>query len=214
MVSQTDTSASLRALSQVSPPSMGSPWAGGLTLAAARDIVLTAASSAKWGLPEVPIGLFPAWGIGSVVRRVGVTSARRLAFGTDTLDGREVHALGLADEVIGGDVLAAASKRAEPLAALPSAQTQAVKRYFATYCADEAADIASNSLFIDLSGSPEARANFRAFRPRTELIIRWRSNCAGCSALQLLGPACAVGARFVARGARANSSHTYDTWST
>ena len=72
---------------------------GGLTLAAARDIVLTAASSAKWGLPEVPIGLFPAWGIGSVVRRVGVTSARRLAFGTDTLDGREVHALGLADEV-------------------------------------------------------------------------------------------------------------------
>jgi len=69
---------------------------GGLTLAAARDIVLTAASSAKWGLPEVPIGLFPAWGIGSVVRRVGVTSARRLAFG---LDGREVHALGLADEV-------------------------------------------------------------------------------------------------------------------
>ena len=132
---------------------------GGLTLAAARDIVLTA-SSATWGLPEVPIGLFPAWGIGSVVRRVGVTSARPLAFG---LDGREVHALGLADEVIGGDVLAAASKRAEPLAALPSAQTQAVKRYFATYCADEAADIAANSLFIDLSGSPEARATFQSF---------------------------------------------------
>jgi cytochrome P450 len=37
---------------------------------------------------------------------------------------------------------------------------------------------------------------------KTELIIRWRSNCAGCSALQLLGLACAVGARFVARGAR------------
>jgi enoyl-CoA hydratase/carnithine racemase len=135
---------------------------GGLTLAAARDIVLTA-SSAKWGLPEVPIRLFPAWGIGSVVRRVGVTSARRLAFGTDTLVGREVHALGLADEVIGGDVLAAASKRAEALAAPPSAQTQAVKRYFATYCADEAADIAANSLFIDLSGSPEARATFQSF---------------------------------------------------
>ena len=49
----------------------GFAMGGGLTLAAACDIVLTEAD-AKWSLPEVPVGLFPAWGLDAVVRRVGV----------------------------------------------------------------------------------------------------------------------------------------------
>jgi enoyl-CoA hydratase/carnithine racemase len=140
---------------------------GGLTLAAACDIVLTDLS-AKWSLPEVPVGLFPAWGIGSVVRRAGVTSARRLAWGIDTLDGRAAQAAGLADEVVEGNVVAIACERAQVLAALPSAQAQAVKRYFAAYCADEAADIAANRLFIEMTDSPEADATFRRFRPNPD----------------------------------------------
>ena len=80
---------------------------GGLTLAAACDIVLTEAD-AKWSLPEVPVGLFPAWGLDAVVRRVGVPAARRLAWGIDTLSGREAHALGLADEIVEGNVLSVA----------------------------------------------------------------------------------------------------------
>lgn len=140
---------------------------GGLTLATACDIVLTDLS-AKWSLPEVPVGLFPAWGVGSVVRRAGVTSARRLAWGIDTLDGRAAHAAGLADEVVEGNVLTIACERAQALAALPCAQAQAVKRYFAVYCADEAADIAAIRLFIEMTSSPEAEATFRRFRPNPD----------------------------------------------
>ena len=39
----------------------GFAMGGGLTLAAACGIVLMKAD-AKWSLPEVPVGLFPAWG--------------------------------------------------------------------------------------------------------------------------------------------------------
>ena len=59
---------------------------GGLTLAAACDIIVTTAD-ANWSLPEVPIGLFPAWGLGAVEERVGRPAARRLSWGIDTLDG-------------------------------------------------------------------------------------------------------------------------------
>ena len=135
---------------------------GGLTLAAACDIVLTEAD-AKWSLPEVPVGLFPAWGLDAVVRRVGVPAARRLAWGIDTLSGREAHALGLADEIVEGNVLSVAMERARAIAGLPSVQAQAVKRFFSTYCEDEAADIAANSLFMEMTKTAEADATFRRF---------------------------------------------------
>jgi enoyl-CoA hydratase/carnithine racemase len=158
-----------RMISQCSKPVLaavhGFAIGGGLTLATACDIVLSDLS-AKWSLPEVPVGLFPAWGLGSVVRRAGVTSARRLSWGIDTLDGRGAQASGLADEVVEGNVLAIACERARALAALPYAQAQAVKHYFAAYCADEAADIAANRLFIEMTGSPEAGATFRRFGPK------------------------------------------------
>ena len=68
---------------------------------------------------EVPVGLFPAWGLDAVIRRVGVPAARRLAWGIDTLSGREAHALGLADEIVEGNVLSVAMERARAIAGLP-----------------------------------------------------------------------------------------------
>jgi enoyl-CoA hydratase/carnithine racemase len=135
---------------------------GGLTLAAACDIVLTEAD-AKWSLPEVPLGLFPAWGLDAVVRRVGVPAARRLAWGIDTLSGREAHALGLADEIVEGNVLSAAMDRARAIAGLPSVQAHAVKRFFSKYFEDEAADVAANGLFVEMTKTAEANATFRRF---------------------------------------------------
>ena len=140
----------------------GFAMGGGLTLAAACDIVLTEAD-AKWSLPEVPVGLFPAWGLDAVVRRVGVPAARRLAWGIDTLSGREAQALGLADEIVEGNVLSVVMERARAIAGLPSVQAQAVKRFFSTYCEDEAADIAANGLFIEMTKTAEADATFRRF---------------------------------------------------
>jgi enoyl-CoA hydratase/carnithine racemase len=107
---------------------------------------------------EVDVGRLDA-----VVRRVGVPAARRLAWGIDTLSGREAHALGLADEIVEGNVLSVAMERARAIAGLPSVQAQAVKRFFSTYCEDEAADIAANGLFIEMTKTAKADATFRQF---------------------------------------------------
>lgn len=84
-------------------------------------------------------------------------------WGIDTLSGREAHALGLADEIVEGNVLSVAMERARAIAGLPSVQAQAVKRFFSTYCEDEAADIAANGLFIEMTKTAEADATFRRF---------------------------------------------------
>jgi enoyl-CoA hydratase/carnithine racemase len=134
---------------------------GGLTLAAACDMVVCAAD-AKWGLPEVPIGLFPAWGLEAVTLRVGRAAARRLSFGIDTLDGRQAAAIGLADAVA-EDPLAEAIAIARRLAALPAMQAAAVKRYFAQARTGEAADDEANALFMAACATPEAAASFETY---------------------------------------------------
>lgn len=134
---------------------------GGLTLATSCDLVVTDAGS-KWSLPEVPIGLFPAWGIASVAQRIGVPAARRLCWGIDTLSGTEAIAIGLAD-VEAADPRAEAAALAARLAELPRSQTAAVKRYFAPHAPDEATDIAANALFLEAAETPEAAASFMRY---------------------------------------------------
>jgi len=131
---------------------------GGLTLAAACDVVVTA-PDAKWSLPEVPIGLFPAWGLEAVTLRAGRVTARRLSFGIDLLDGRQAAAAGLADQVA-DDPLAEALAVARRLAALPGAQSASVKHYFAQTRAGEAADAEANALFMAACTTSEAAASF------------------------------------------------------
>lgn len=134
---------------------------GGLTLAAACDIVITT-KAARWSLPEVPIGLFPAWGLEAVASRVGRPRARRLSWGVDTLDGTGAAAMGLADEIC-EDVLAAALDLARRLAQLPALQAAAVKRYFAAHHEAEAGDGEANALFMAACATAEARASFEKF---------------------------------------------------
>ncbi|MFT4052915.1 MAG: enoyl-CoA hydratase/isomerase family protein [Novosphingobium sp.] len=134
---------------------------GGLTLAAACDIVVTD-PAARWSLPEVPIGLFPAWGLEAVVARIGRVRARRLSWGIDTLDGTQAAAIGLADEAA-DDPLARARDIARSLLALPRAQAQSVKHYFAAPHAPEVGDHAANALFMAATATPAAQASFERF---------------------------------------------------
>lgn len=101
---------------------------GGLTLAAACDFVITT-PEAKWTLPEVSIGLFPAWGLEAVVDRMGCSSAKRLTWGVDRLDGLAASQAGLADRVA-DDPKTEAKMLASRLAELPNGPAAAVKRYF------------------------------------------------------------------------------------
>lgn len=134
---------------------------GGLTLAAACDIVVTTAA-AKWSLPEVPIGLFPAWGLQPVIDRIGIPAARRLSWGIDTHDGTAAQALGLAD-VLADDPLAEAVAVATRLAALPAGPSRAVKTYFADEALHAAGDARANRHFMDATRTPEGRATLAKF---------------------------------------------------
>ncbi|UZW57461.1 enoyl-CoA hydratase/isomerase family protein [Sphingobium sp. JS3065] len=138
---------------------------GGLTLAASCDIVITDAA-AKWSMPEVPIGLFPAWGIGAIISRIGVPAARRLCWGIDTLSGTEAQACGLAD-LVEDRPLEAAIVLAERLAALPRWQAGAVKTFFSSFVPEERLDIEANRLFLNATTSPVAEKSFTRFGGKT-----------------------------------------------
>lgn len=134
---------------------------GGLTLAAACDIVI-AAPDAKWSLPEVPIGLFPAWGLEAVTIRTGLPTARRLAFGIDMLSGIEARAAGLADHVADDPRTTALDIAARP-AELPRSQSSAVKAYFSAPRMGGDADAHANRLFMAACETVEARSSFARF---------------------------------------------------
>jgi len=134
---------------------------GGLTLATACDIVVTA-PAARWSLPEVPIGLFPAWGLFSVIARTGVPAARRLSWGIDTHDGAEACRIGLAD-IVSETPLAEAMTIAASLADLPARQVAAVKAFFAQDGTGEDEDRRANLLFIEMTRTREAAASFERF---------------------------------------------------
>jgi enoyl-CoA hydratase/carnithine racemase len=135
---------------------------GGLTLAAACDIVVTGSQS-RWSLPEVAIGLFPAWGLTAVVDRVGRSAARRLTWGFETLDGAQALRIGLADRVVEGDVAAEALQLARQIAALPASSAASVKEYFGADLRGEEADHLANRLFLHSCESAEAIASFHRF---------------------------------------------------
>ena len=135
---------------------------GGLTLAASCDLVVTA-PAAKWSLPEVPIGLFPAWGLAFVSDRMGLPAARRLAWGIDTLDGHGACKAGLADEVT-DTPLATALALAGKLGELPEPQKAAVKTYFAEHRRGALADEAACALFDMACETPQGRACLERFK--------------------------------------------------
>lgn len=134
---------------------------GGLTLAAACDIVVTH-PDAGWSLPEVPIGLFPAWGLEAVELRIGRPLARRLSWGIDKFDGAQAYACGLAD-TLADDPLAHALDIAAKLAALPRSQAAAVKDYFSVTRSGPAADERAVHHFDASAISPQAAASFERF---------------------------------------------------
>lgn len=72
----------------------GAVLGGGFGLACISDIAI-AAESCKFGLPETTLGILPAQIAPFVVKRVGLTQARRLALTAARFDGLEALHLGL-----------------------------------------------------------------------------------------------------------------------
>lgn len=134
---------------------------GGLTLAAACNLIVST-PDARWGLPEVRIGLFPTWGLQPVWQRIGLPRSRWLAWGIDSLDGQAARDIGLVDRVA-DDPLALAIALAHQLAALPAGASAAVKRDFAEDRSGEEADRYANALFSRACDTPDAAASFNRY---------------------------------------------------
>lgn len=76
----------------------GTAMGGGFGLACVSDVTLTTAD-ASYRLPETSLGIPPAQIAPFVVRRIGLTQARRLAVTGGRLDGRKAKEINLAHEV-------------------------------------------------------------------------------------------------------------------
>jgi enoyl-CoA hydratase/carnithine racemase len=142
----------------VNGPAMG----GGLGIVAAADLVL-ATPDARFGLPEVMLGLVPALVFPLVARRMGVVRARSLALGAATLSPAEARTVGLVDVVTEHleETLEAYLRRFRRMDRRAMA---AVKALAALYPTDPAGyTAAAVEGFARLLGSEETRARIQRF---------------------------------------------------
>lgn len=110
----------------------GVAYGGGNELAMACDVRL-ASRAARFGQPEVNLGIIPGWG-GTVrlPRLVGQAHARRILLSGDPIDASEAHRIGLVDQVVDAPLLVArAVNLAERLASLPPLALKEIKALLA-----------------------------------------------------------------------------------
>lgn len=102
---------------------------GGLELALSCDFIY-ASDNAKFGLPEVSLGLMPGFG-GCVrlARVVGLNKAREMTMTGDMLSANDAHLVGLVQKVVpAAELMANALKAAQTLASRGPLAVAAVKR--------------------------------------------------------------------------------------
>jgi enoyl-CoA hydratase/carnithine racemase len=141
---------------------------GGFILAASCDLVVSS-DTARWHLPEVPIGWLTPWGLGALVARVGPVVARKLCFASEVFDGREAKRLGVVDHLAEpGHANEVAIALAERMAALPAAAAAATKRFFMPDILGnaEVLDVKANEIFAGNCRHPVARATLERFGSR------------------------------------------------
>jgi enoyl-CoA hydratase/carnithine racemase len=141
---------------------------GGFILAISCDLVVSA-DTARWHLPEVPIGWLTPWGLNALISRVGAVSARKLCFASEAFDGREAKRLGLVDHLAVADHAdETAIALAERLALLPKTAVVATKHFFMPDIlgAAEVLDVQANEVFADNCRHPVARATLERFGSR------------------------------------------------
>ena len=107
----------------------GVAFGGGCEIALACDVRI-AAESARFGQPEIKLGIIPGWGgTQRLPRAVGVSRAMRLLLTGEAIDARTALDWGLVSEVVAdGDVRGRAEALAEDLAAQAPLAVAAITR--------------------------------------------------------------------------------------
>jgi enoyl-CoA hydratase len=103
-------------------------FGGGLEVALACDVIV-ASDDARFGQPEINLGVMPGWGgTRRLPRRIGAARARRWILTGRPASAREAEAAGLVDRVVArADLLASALEVARELASKPPVAVAAAK---------------------------------------------------------------------------------------
>jgi enoyl-CoA hydratase len=158
------------AIAQLPKPTIaavaGYAFGGGCELALACDIRI-AAENAKFGQPEIKVGLFPgAGGTQRLARIVGLGRAKEMCFLGDPVDAQEAYRIGLANRVVPVDSLLDEAKAyAKKLAAMPPFTLQLTKTVM-----DNGYDLSLEAAlrmerlgFVALFGTQDQREGVTAF---------------------------------------------------
>jgi len=139
---------------------------GGCELALACDFIY-ASEKAKFGQPEVKLGVIPGFGgTQRLARRVGLGRARELVYTGDMIDAAEALRIGLVNAVFAPDaLLAKAMETAKKIAAQGPLAIAAAKRVMLNGAdADlRTANELEATAFAALFGSADQREGMRAF---------------------------------------------------
>ena len=144
----------------------GIAFGGGCELTLACDVRL-ASRSARFGQPELKLGIIPGWGgTQRLPRLIGAARATELLLSGDPIDAERALAIGLVAEVVEPDELAAAAQRWGQLLAsrapLALAATKRAMRAGAQLPIAEALE-AERSEFVALFSSEDAQEGIAAF---------------------------------------------------
>lgn len=139
---------------------------GGTELALACDFIY-AADKAKFGQPEVTLGLMPGFGgTQRLARRVGLGRARELVYTGDVINAERALAIGLVNEVVpAGELMARVTEVAKRIASrAPLAVASSKRVMLRGYDADlvTASELEATA-FAALFGSEDQREGTRAF---------------------------------------------------
>lgn len=159
----------------------GYAMGGGFGLACVADVTI-ARTDARFAMSEVTLGIVPAAISPFVVRRIGLTQARRFGVSGARLDGREAAALGIAHLAVEGEAgleAALADTIRQILACAPGAVAETkllMHRAAGAAPIEELLDLAARSFVAAVRG-PEGREGTRAFVEKrkpswAEIVVR------------------------------------------
>jgi enoyl-CoA hydratase/carnithine racemase len=151
---------------------------GGLEVALVCDLIV-ADPEARFGLPEVKLGLMPgAGGTQRLPRRVGVGHAKELLLLGGTIDAQKAAAIGLVNRISApGAALAEAAALAGKLAELPAQSLRAIKTSVDEAATNGALDAGldrERELFLQLFATADAREGVSAFVEKRRPLFEHR----------------------------------------
>ena len=147
----------------------GHAVAGGGILALACDARVMGAAAGRFGLNEIRLGVpFPASALEIVRYSVPARSVEEVLYGGELFDPRAALARGLVTEIVDGDVLEAARRTCDRLAAAPSSAFESIKGALKAPAVERAHATLEplRRAFVDAWYAPEARRRIGEARVR------------------------------------------------